>query len=138
MIRTIEATIDESGHIGLLGPINIKGIRRAFVTVLDEPPNGAPETDTLETTLLSEQSLSSDWERPEENDEHLDDFQDVGARTPSRAFPKIDGLLVDRVNLDAHTDTSIDPVQETLDELKAERAALRRESEKMLASESDS
>nr|VFK26957.1 MAG: hypothetical protein BECKMB1821G_GA0114241_102429 [Candidatus Kentron sp. MB]VFK31216.1 MAG: hypothetical protein BECKMB1821I_GA0114274_102128 [Candidatus Kentron sp. MB]VFK75395.1 MAG: hypothetical protein BECKMB1821H_GA0114242_102129 [Candidatus Kentron sp. MB] len=63
MIRTVEATIDENGHIGLIGSIDRKGIRRAFVTVLDEPPN-----DASETVLLSEQSLSTDWTKPEEEE----------------------------------------------------------------------
>ena len=63
MIHTVEATIDETGQIRLAEPIRIKGIHRALVTVLEEPP-----ADVLETAFLSESSLSADWSRPEEDE----------------------------------------------------------------------
>nr|VFJ50172.1 MAG: hypothetical protein BECKFW1821B_GA0114236_100646 [Candidatus Kentron sp. FW] len=63
MIHAIEATIDESGYIRLTEPLPIKGGYRAFIAVLDEPPGNAPET-----ALLSEDSLSADWARPEEDE----------------------------------------------------------------------
>ena len=63
MIQTLEAIIDESGQIRLTQPLHIKGWHRALVTVLDEPPSEA-----LETALLSESSLSEDWNQPEEDE----------------------------------------------------------------------
>jgi len=63
MIHAIEAAIDERGYIRLTEPIPIKGSRRAFIAVLDEPPGNVPET-----ALLSEHSLSADWSRPEEDE----------------------------------------------------------------------
>ena len=63
MIHTVEATIDENGEVHLAEPIHIKGIHRALVTVLEEPPNEA-----LETALLSESSLATDWSRSEEEE----------------------------------------------------------------------
>jgi len=63
MIHTVEATIDEKGEVHLAEPLRIKGVRRALVTVLEEPP-----IETVETALLSESSLSTDWLRPEEEE----------------------------------------------------------------------
>ena len=58
MIHTIEATIDESGHIRLTEAVDIKGVHRALVTVLDEPPGNVSRT-----ALLSGHGLSTNWER---------------------------------------------------------------------------
>ena len=63
MIHTVEATVDENGNVHLAEPLRIKGVHRALVTVLEEPP-----IDAFETTLLSESSLSTDWARPEEEE----------------------------------------------------------------------
>ncbi len=63
MIQTIEATIDEKGEIRLAEPIRIKGVHRALVTVLEEPPSEA-----FATAMLSESSLATDWLRPEEDE----------------------------------------------------------------------
>jgi len=38
MIQTIEAAIDESGQVHFYQPLTIKGVHRALVTILDEPP----------------------------------------------------------------------------------------------------
>ena len=62
MIQTVEAVIDAEGRVRLLRPIQVDGIRRAFVMVLDEPPEIPGET-----ALLSEAALASDWNRPEED-----------------------------------------------------------------------
>nr|VFJ64477.1 MAG: hypothetical protein BECKDK2373B_GA0170837_113713 [Candidatus Kentron sp. DK] len=59
MIHTIEAMIDESGHIRLTEAVDIKGVHRALVTVLDEPPG-----DGLRTALPSSHGLPTNWERP--------------------------------------------------------------------------
>nr|VFJ69114.1 MAG: hypothetical protein BECKFM1743A_GA0114220_104993 [Candidatus Kentron sp. FM]VFJ69947.1 MAG: hypothetical protein BECKFM1743C_GA0114222_105383 [Candidatus Kentron sp. FM]VFK18189.1 MAG: hypothetical protein BECKFM1743B_GA0114221_105303 [Candidatus Kentron sp. FM] len=60
MIHTIEAAIDESDHIRLTEPANIKGVHRALVTVLDEPPG-----DELGTALPSGHGLPMNWESSE-------------------------------------------------------------------------
>ena len=63
MIRTIEAVIDEQGHVRLLEPVQLSGVRRAFVTILEEEPI----LRVPETALLSELALGEDWNRPEED-----------------------------------------------------------------------
>ena len=63
MIRTIEAVIDEHGHVQLLEGIHLPGTRRALVTILDD----AAPAEGDETTLLSEPALAEDWNRPEED-----------------------------------------------------------------------
>ena len=63
MIRTIEAVIDERGYVKLLQKISLPSPRRALVTILeDEPANSIQET-----ALLSEEALSANWNRPEED-----------------------------------------------------------------------
>ena len=62
MIKTVEAVIDEKGHVRLLEAINLPAARRALVTILEEPATGASES-----ALLSEQALAEDWNRPEED-----------------------------------------------------------------------
>ena len=63
MIQTVEAVIDEYGRVRLLEPIEVRGERRALVTILEE--------DSIlhlhETALLSEAALAEDWNRPEED-----------------------------------------------------------------------
>jgi hypothetical protein len=62
MIQTVEAVIDSSGRIHLLGEVKVSGPRRALVTVLEEP---AVVPD--ESALLAEAALAEDWLRPEED-----------------------------------------------------------------------
>jgi hypothetical protein len=62
MIRTIEATIDDSGQVRLAEPLRVSGSHRALVTILDDPP-----AEVFETVLLAESSLA-DWSRPEEEE----------------------------------------------------------------------
>ena len=62
MIRTIEATIDDQGVVRLLESVNLSGMRRALVTILEEEP----VSFVSETALLSEEALAEDWNRPEE------------------------------------------------------------------------
>ena len=68
MLRTIEAVIEPDGRVRLLEPISVPSATRALVTVLDE---SADERDL--TAMLSEPSLATDWNRPEEDAawEHL-------------------------------------------------------------------
>ena len=60
-MKTVEAVVDEKGQIVLKQPLHVKGLHRALVTVLDEPPG-----DAMETAVLSESSLG-DWLQPEED-----------------------------------------------------------------------
>ncbi len=62
MIQTVEAIIDASGQVRLLGPVSVDGPRRALVTILEEPA-AVPG----EAALLSEAALAEDWLRPEED-----------------------------------------------------------------------
>ncbi len=70
MIKSVEATINPDGSIQLLKPVRLTRPCRAIVTIMDEQ-------DIPETALLSEQSLSCDWERPEEDEawSHLQQAQ---------------------------------------------------------------
>jgi hypothetical protein len=63
MIQTVEAVVDATGHVRLLGEVRVDGPRRALVTVLDEPAAVA----AAETALLAEPALAADWSRPEED-----------------------------------------------------------------------
>ena len=63
MIRTVEATVDNTGDVRLVEPVHVSGVHRALVTILDEPP-----ADTHETAALSEPALAKDWNRPEEDE----------------------------------------------------------------------
>ena len=62
MIRTIEATIDESGNVRLLEPVQLLSTQRALVTILED----APLVMADEIPLLSEPALAEDWNRLEE------------------------------------------------------------------------
>jgi hypothetical protein len=64
MIKTVEALLDEEGHIRLLEPV-LPGVpRRALVTILDEQPT----EHVPESAMLSEAALAEDWTRPEEDE----------------------------------------------------------------------
>ncbi len=64
MIRTVEAVIDEQGNVRLLEPVHLPSVRRALVTILEDPPTAA----VPESALLSEAALAEDWNRPEEDE----------------------------------------------------------------------
>jgi hypothetical protein len=64
MIQTVEAIIEPDGKVLLLELIQLKESRRALVTILEDDP----AAKVPETTLLSEQSLAEDWNRPEEDE----------------------------------------------------------------------
>jgi hypothetical protein len=63
MIQTVEAIVDATGHVRLLGQVRVDAPRRALVTVLDEPA----AVLAAETALLAEPALAADWSRPEED-----------------------------------------------------------------------
>jgi hypothetical protein len=62
MIQTVEAVVDGQGRVRLLGPVQVDGLRRALVTILDEPAEVPGEP-----ALLAEAALAADWNRPEED-----------------------------------------------------------------------
>jgi hypothetical protein len=62
MIQTVEAVVDASGRVRVLGNLSVDGPRRALLMVLEEPPAVADES-----ALLAEMSLTGDWSRPEED-----------------------------------------------------------------------
>ncbi len=62
MIQTVEAVLDASGQVRLLGEVRVDSPRRALVTVLEEPA-AVPG----ESALLAEPALAADWSRPEED-----------------------------------------------------------------------
>jgi ribosomal protein L1 len=61
MLRTLNAVVDEDGNVRLLEAVRLPTGRRLLVTVLAD---GHSED---EAALLSEASLGTDWERPEED-----------------------------------------------------------------------
>ncbi len=63
MIQTVEAVVDSSGRVHLLGEVLVSSPRRALVTVLDESAIVPGET-----ALLAEAALAVDWNRPEEDE----------------------------------------------------------------------
>jgi len=63
MIQTVEAIINEQGHVFLLDRIKLPEARRALVTIL----NDTPVDNINEAALLSEKNLAIDWNRPEED-----------------------------------------------------------------------
>jgi hypothetical protein len=62
MIQTVEAVVDATGRVRLLGEVRVDGPRRALMTVLDEPAAMPGEA-----ALLAEAALAVDWSRPEED-----------------------------------------------------------------------
>ena len=60
MLQTLEATIETSGEIHLTSPIHLTHSCRAIVTIIED-------AEISDTTLLSQQTLAHDWERPEED-----------------------------------------------------------------------
>ena len=65
MMQTVQAVIDKNGKVRLLENIKVSKSRRALVTILDEEVcDDLPNI----TALLSEQSLSTDWNRQEEDE----------------------------------------------------------------------
>ncbi|HEY2909683.1 MAG TPA: hypothetical protein VGI99_05530 [Gemmataceae bacterium] len=61
MIQTLEAVVDSTGRVQILGKFYVPSPRRALVTVLDEPAELPGEA-----ALLAEAALA-DWARPEED-----------------------------------------------------------------------
>lgn len=66
MPKTIEAVVDEDGYIRLPDSVSLKRDQRVLVTILEEEVERVSESQVAETALLSEESLSEDWTRREE------------------------------------------------------------------------
>jgi len=66
MPKTIEAVVDEDGYIRLPDSISLKRGRRVLVTILEDEGERASDPQVAETALLSEEALSEDWTRKEE------------------------------------------------------------------------
>lgn len=65
MPTTYETKTDEQGNLCLPPNIKLPEDCRILVTVLDEPPKSQQANDEA---LLSEQVLSEDWDKPEEDE----------------------------------------------------------------------
>ena len=64
MIQSVEAIIDPEGNIHLLESVKLPTFQKAIITILEENPI----ISISETSLLSEESLTEDWLRPEEDE----------------------------------------------------------------------
>lgn len=64
MLQTVEAIVEKDGTIRLLEDVDLSRTERVLVTILDENY----EDGTNDTALLSEASLSEDWNREEEDE----------------------------------------------------------------------
>jgi hypothetical protein len=45
MMQTLEATLDESGHVHFTEPVQIKGLNRVLITLLDASNEGIPTSE---------------------------------------------------------------------------------------------
>ncbi len=59
MHPTIEAEVDDEGNIRPKEPLTLAPGSRVLITVLEQ--------ERADTALLSEPSLATDWQRPEED-----------------------------------------------------------------------
>ncbi|CAN5644250.1 hypothetical protein BH24ACT22_BH24ACT22_04250 [soil metagenome] len=64
MLKTVEAIVEKDGTIRLLENVDLSRTERVLVTILNEDY----ESDTADAALLSEASLSEDWDREEEDE----------------------------------------------------------------------
>lgn len=60
MLKAVEATIGTDGAVRLHEPVQLKHSCRAIVTIIED-------SEASETAYLSQEALSRDWERPEED-----------------------------------------------------------------------
>jgi len=62
VLQTVEAVIDEQGHIKWLEKVSIKGSRRVLITLLDE------DESQDEVLYAAESALKEDWLTEEEDE----------------------------------------------------------------------
>ena len=67
MLKSIEAVTDHDGVLRFLDDVELPKLRRVIITILDEELID----DTIDLALLSEPTLSADWQRPEEDEAWL-------------------------------------------------------------------
>lgn len=67
MPKTVEAVVDEHGHIRPLEPLTLHASQRVLIIVLEDEPEAGTH-DVSETALLSEKALAEDWNREEEDE----------------------------------------------------------------------
>lgn len=81
MLRTVEATINKNGKVKLAETIELRGKRRALVTILDEDLLEGAVLN--EPALLAESALAKDWLSPEEEEawNHLADLPDLDRKS---------------------------------------------------------
>ncbi len=60
MLRTVEATINKNGKVKLAETIELRGKRRALVTILDEDLLEGAVLN--EPALLAESALAKEWD----------------------------------------------------------------------------
>ena len=60
-MKTYEAVIKKNGEVHLNEPVQLSHSCRAILTIVEDD-------EVSETALLSQESLSQDWERPEEDE----------------------------------------------------------------------
>ncbi len=65
MLTQIKSTIDENGTVKLLQKITLEKPHHALITILQEE---SVEEDTFSLMALSESSLATEWNSPEENE----------------------------------------------------------------------
>jgi len=65
MSKSIEAEMDQDGNVHLKKPVRLKKKHRVIITILDDQSS---DGQLPETAVLSEESLSRDWSRPEEDE----------------------------------------------------------------------
>ena len=51
MMQTLEATLDESGHIHFAEPVKIRGMRRVLVTLLDTSNESGMSTSAAQNKI---------------------------------------------------------------------------------------
>jgi hypothetical protein len=59
-MKPIEAEVDDKGQIHMKEPIALPPGARVLITIV-------PDSTPSETALLSESSLATEWDRPEED-----------------------------------------------------------------------
>lgn len=67
MLKTVRAVINKDGTVRLVEEVKLSRSRQALVTILDRETM-QEDYGVSEATLLSEQALAEDWNRPEEDE----------------------------------------------------------------------
>ena len=65
MLQSFKAILDDHGHLHLFEQVKMPRRARVIVTILDET---ASDRESLENSLLSEESLAKEWLSPEEEE----------------------------------------------------------------------